>query len=311
MMELYIKENKLISYDEWRNILQGIRLLTKEQEDYKELLAKTIEQAILKRAQHLQAQKKNIGVFLSGGVDSALITYILAKNKIPITAYTVAFMDGNYQEPKDIAYAKKLSQELGIKQVLLTLNIDTAEALAKTTASILKEQTSALSLGVGMVEVAALQEAQVHNIDALFAGLGAEELFAGYQHHAQADNINESCWQGLHKMHDRDLKRDVAIGAHFNIALPTPFLDEELIELAMSIAGEEKVRKHQGIVQKKYCLRQAAELLGLNQEFVWRPKLAAQYGSRMDDAIYKVAKKHNMSKQAYIEQLLEQHTKAL
>ena len=39
-----------------------------------------------------------VGAFLSGGVDSSAVTAALAKGGSPVTAYTIGFEDGDYDE---------------------------------------------------------------------------------------------------------------------------------------------------------------------------------------------------------------------
>lgn len=44
--------------------------------------------------------------------------------------------------------------------------------------------------------------AKKDNVDVLFGGLGAEEIFAGYGRHKEAfkqNRVHEECWSGLKK----------------------------------------------------------------------------------------------------------------
>ena len=56
----------------------------------------------------------------------------------------------------------------------------------------------------------------------------------------------------------------------------------------MQIPGKRKLNKK----YKKIILREIAQDLGLPKEFAWRKKQAAQYGSKFDKAIYKLARKN-------------------
>ena len=56
---------------------------------------------------------------------------------------------------------------------------------------------------------------------------------------------------------------------------------------------------------KKIILREIAEDFGLEKEFAWRKKKAAQYGSNFVKGIDKLAKKHNFTtKKEYLQSLL-------
>jgi asparagine synthase (glutamine-hydrolysing) len=126
----------------------------------------------------------------------------------------------------------------------------------------------------------------------VFSGLGAEEIFAGYERHIGYDkkdysHVQEECWKGLLSMYQRDFLRDFSIAKKYKAELRTPFLDLELIKEAMKIPAELKINKE----CKKLILREAAEDMGLGEEYSWRKKLAAQYGARTTKAIQKLARK--------------------
>jgi asparagine synthase (glutamine-hydrolysing) len=154
--------------------------------------------------------------------------------------------------------------------------------------------------GVSSVVIAAKSIAKD---DVFFSGLGSEEIFAGYDRHAKSEDISEECWRGLEGMRARDLVRDASVGKALGITLLTPFLDEEVIVEAMRIPGREKiVGEH-----KKAVLRQAAEELGLPREIAWRRKQGAQYGSRFDKALDRLAARHGFRyKKEYLESLLRE-----
>ena len=95
-------------------------------------------------------------------------------------------------------------------------------------------------------------------------------------------------------MYKRDLMRDVPLAKNQKFKILTPFLDDNLIKTAMSIDGKKKINKS----YKKVVLRKAAEELGLPKEIAWRKKQAAQYGSKFDRAILRLARNK-----------LEKHTK--
>jgi asparagine synthase (glutamine-hydrolysing) len=135
----------------------------------------------------------------------------------------------------------------------------------------------------------------------LFSGLGSEELFAGYHRHRLAKDKQGECWQGLLNMYERDLLRDSAVASAARVSLITPFLDERLIATAMRIPAKHKMSDE----HSKLILRQAAQDLGLPKEFAWRGKKAAQYGSRLDKAISKLARKKGFKlKKDYLKSLI-------
>ncbi|HME87078.1 MAG TPA: asparagine synthase-related protein, partial [Candidatus Nanoarchaeia archaeon] len=82
-----------------------------------------------------------------------------------------------------------------------------------------------------------------------------------------------------------------------------PLLDEDVIIEAMKFEGDKKINAE----HKKIILREIAEELGLPKEFAWRKKQGAQYGSKFDRAIEKLAKMNGFFyKQEYIEHILKE-----
>ncbi|MBW2998698.1 ATP-binding protein, partial [Candidatus Woesearchaeota archaeon] len=58
---------------------------------------------------------------------------------------------------------------------------------------------------------------------------------------------------------------------------------------------------------KKYILRDMCEDLGLDKEFSFRKKKAAQYGSKFDKAIMRLAKNEKKTKSEYLRQFYDTH----
>jgi len=84
------------------------------------------------------------------------------------------------------------------------------------------------------------------------------------------------------------------------ITIITPFLDDELIVNAML---KRKIDKD----SNKIILREIAEDLGLPHAFAWRKKQGAQYGSRFDRALSKLAKRSGFElKKRYLDHLMHE-----
>lgn len=316
-MESYVVDGRLIAENEWK---QRVSELRKDVDECAGLdtsfshLKKELVNAVLVRAREILDANKKIGLFFSGGVDSTLIGFILKQHGIPFTAYTVGFQDEGTKMPEDVEESLVVAEQLGFEQKIIMLTLDAADVVFKKSAEILKENTNVVSLGVGGVVLAAAQAAKKDGITHFFGGLGSEELFAGYQRHDLANKnseaLQEECWNGLVAMWGRDLVRDCAIANALKISVHTPFLDPAVIRVGMAIPASEKIKakkNEKGVDEqvKKYCLRVVAEELKLPAAFAWRPKRAAQYGSRLDSALDKLAKKANLSsKSDYIAHIL-------
>jgi len=274
-----LSSGNLISYERWSNYIDSLK--TKEIIDNEEeavtKLKVAFESSIKKR---IPDQK--FGVLFSGGVDSSLIAYLCKKFSNNFICYTVG-MEGS----QDVESSYKVAKTLNLQHKVKLYSITDLENLFEETAKILgKELINIVNLGVGAVEVAAINLAEKDNVKIFFSGLGSEEIFAGYQRHEHSNNINEECWTGLKTTWERDFQRDFSISKAKNISFLTPFLDKGLIKIAMQI--DDKLKIKAGF--KKYILRKTAQDLGLDKVYSFRPKKAAQYGSNFDKAILKIAK---------------------
>jgi len=274
---------RLPSKERWEAHIDELRKNTVS--STKEELMKTLLTAVEKRV-----PKEKFGLFLSGGVDSSLLALILKKFTDNFVCYSVGIKGS-----RDLEAAKMAAEKLKLNWNHKEYSIEEVEAILKKTAKIF-EKPDVVNVGVGSVIVAA---AELADVKIFFGGLGSEEIFAGYQRHAHANDVNDECWKGLKEMWQRDLTRDAAIGKKLGINVRVPFLDDELIKKAMGIPGERKINTE----HKKIILREIAEELGLPKEIAWRQKQAAQYGSGFDKAMDKLAKKAGMSKSEYIKSL--------
>lgn len=298
--EFYIKDNKLISNEEWQKIILSIKNSIKEYLSDRSKAKEILKDEIIKAVEQRIPDEK-FGILFSGGVDSSLIALIAKKTGKEFICYTVGFKDENTKEPEDIIYAKKAAEEIGMELKVKIITLEQAHEIFKKAVKVLgTELNNVINVGVGSVVLGCIEMAKKDNIKHLFSGLGSEEVFAGYQRHKNAENKQAECWKGLINMYERDLLRDFAIAKNEKITFSTPFLDKELIGVAMRISDKFKINDN----DSKIILRETAEELGLPKEIAWRKKKAAQYGSRLDKAISKLAKKKGFEyKKDYLKSL--------
>ncbi|MDP3728649.1 MAG: asparagine synthase C-terminal domain-containing protein [bacterium] len=228
-----------------------------------------------------------VAIAFSGGVDSSLLAYLSEKLDREFILYTVGFSDS-----KDMLAAQTVADAMDWPIKVKIIQMEDVEALVKKVIAITGKRDP-VSVGVGCVMYSVLEMMQEQ---VLLTGIGSEELFAGYERHK--GDVQAACWDGLLHIWERDITRDLALTAHFGKELRLPFMDKELISYAMKIDPALKIGE-----QRKQILREAAVNLGLPKEFAFRKKSAAQYGSKFDFALEKLAKKKGLGKKEYLESL--------
>lgn len=280
------EQGNLFSETEWKK--HTCKLRSQVKPTNKREVEKALIEAIKKRI-----PSEKFGVFLSGGVDSSLIAFILHKLGADFTCYSVGI-----KESKDLEGAREFTKQFDLAWKHKIFTFEEIEETARKTKKIF-DKPDVVNVGVGSVVYACAELAKKDGVTLFFGGLGSEEIFAGYQRHEKVKDVNEECWQGLASMWQRDLTRDYALAKALGIRVLCPFLDDKLIITAMGISGHEKIKDG----HKKAILREIAEELGLPSEIAWREKRAAQYGSGFDKAFDKLAKQKRISKSEYIKQL--------
>jgi len=297
-MELYLdnkqeNNNQLISEQDWINLINTLQSQVTEKQLTEQEITNILNESLINAIKN-RIPKTKFGILFSGGIDSTLIALICKHLNLNFTCYTVGL-----ENSPDVIASKKIAEKYNLNHKIKILDLKTIENSVKKLKTIFKNipknSNLAVLYGVGIVVYEALNLAKQENTNILFAGLGSEEIFAGYHRHEKGD-ANEECWRGLKLMWQRDLLRDFTIGKKLGIQLRLPFLDDNLILAAMGIPSEKKISKE----HKKIILREIAEELGLPKEIAWRQKKAAQYGSGFDKVMEKLAKKAKLSKSEYV-----------
>jgi diphthine-ammonia ligase len=258
-----------------------------------ELKAKTSQ--LLEKAIEMRVPNQKVGLLFSGGVDSSVIALKLKQLGVPFKAYVT----GVTEEAEDVRFAKRVAKDLDIPLHISTITPREIENVLPALVPLI-EDANVVKATVGLTFYLACQEAAKDGCKVVFSGLGSEEIFAGYQRHKRALDVNKECLWGLRRIYERDLYRDDVITMHHGLELRLPFLDRTLAKFSLRIPSSYKLRDD----MTKWILRQVALDLGLPEEYAMRKKRAAQYGSKIDHAIGKLAKAKGKNKSDYLKEFL-------
>jgi asparagine synthase (glutamine-hydrolysing) len=141
-------------------------------------LARVVEESV---AAHLVADVP-VASFLSGGLDSSLITAIAARHDPGIEAYTITFRPEDQRleaMPDDALYARKMAAHLGIRLHEIEISPDIVKMLPEIV-DVLDEPIGDPAALNTMLMCRAAREA---GVKVLLSGMGADELFGGYRKH--------------------------------------------------------------------------------------------------------------------------------
>jgi asparagine synthase (glutamine-hydrolysing) len=132
-------------------------------------------------AAHLVADVP-VSTFLSGGLDSSLITVLAARHTREIDSYTISFRpeDQRFEAmPDDLTFARKLARQHGIRLHEVEIAPDVAELLPRMVQALDEPIGDAAAINAYLI----CQAARDAGVKVLLSGMGADELFAGYRKH--------------------------------------------------------------------------------------------------------------------------------
>ena len=114
-----------------------------------------------------------LGVFLSGGIDSSLVTAFAARERSGIRTFSIRFTDPSFDES---AHARTVAQHLGTTHLEEELSIGEAAKIVANLGEILDEP-----IGDGSIVPTYLLSRFVRrHVTVALGGDGGDELFAGY-----------------------------------------------------------------------------------------------------------------------------------
>ena len=118
---------------------------------------------------------KPLGVFLSGGVDSSLISAILAKKtEQPLHTFSVRFMGGSADYDESV-FAQTVASQLGTAHQTLEVAADAHRCLEDLALAFDQPVSNAAALPMYLISKAAKPY-----VDVALSGVGGDELFGGY-----------------------------------------------------------------------------------------------------------------------------------
>jgi len=259
-------KEKLPEDHDLANILQNVR--------------KLLEKAVQKR---LMADVP-LGVFLSGGLDSSLVSAIANKyySGEKLKSFSVG-LEGS----SDLIAAREVAQYLGTEHYEY---IYTEEELWNAIPKVIYHLESfEPSLVRSAIPNYFVSQLAAKHVKVILSGEGADELFSGYAYMKKIANLealDKELVRALSSLHNINLQRLDRVTMAHSLEGRVPFLDEELINYSLRTPVKWKLFAQKENKIEKWILRKAFEKTGyLPENILWRKKEEFSEGSGAKDTL--------------------------
>ena len=123
-----------------------------------------------------------VASFLSGGLDSSIVTVLAHQDASSVDAYTITFRPEDQKleaMPDDAVYARKVAARYGIKLHEIEISPDIVEMLPRMVDSLDEPIGDPAAINTVLM----CEAARERGVKVLLSGMGADELFGGYRKH--------------------------------------------------------------------------------------------------------------------------------
>ena len=244
--------------------------------EYEELIRTTLRRVVQKRL--IADEGIPVGVSLSGGLDSSLIAAIAREGRENLDTFVVGMKDSS-----DIFHSKEVADALGTNHHTYVYDFD--EMIKVLPEVIYHLESFDAPLIRSAIPNFFLARLAAESVKVMLTGEGADEIFGGYEYlSGVTDKIKfqQELWTITSNLHNTNLQRTDRMTMAHSIEGRVPFLDQEMIRLALSLPAELKF--HHGKGSEKTLLRNAFKG-SLPDNILRRPKQKFSHGAGSRDLL--------------------------
>lgn len=205
-------------------------------------------------------------LLFSGGLDTSVLAVLNPK----VLAVTVS-LEGNAD---DIYYCNLVARKFGFKHVHYVVDVDEAVSAIPDIIRILGSFDPALPNDLAVYF--GLKKAKELKVIAIATGDASDELFAGYSFMQEIEDLEGY----IRRIAKNMVFSSNDIATFFGLKIVQPFTDKNIVDFALKLPGEMKIREENGQIWGKWIVRKAFEGL-LPKEIVWQSKRPLEFGSGM------------------------------
>ncbi|XP_071954941.1 asparagine synthetase [glutamine-hydrolyzing]-like [Antedon mediterranea] len=273
---MFVSRHKFHLYDETPKWALETQTPKPEVDEHLANIRLLLTEAVRKRFM----ANRRIGCFLSGGLDSSLVSALVAKLateegvSYPIQTFSIG-MKGS----PDVAAARKVAAHIGSEHHEIGFTPEEGiEAVEDVIYSLESYDITTIRASVGMYLVSKYVKKETDTVVVL-SGEGADELCQGYIYFhmsPSAEDADKESRRLLDDLYLYDVLRGDRTTSAFGLEIRVPFLDHHFVSNFLSIPAKLRTPRH-GV--EKYILRKAFDGSGLlPEEILWRPKEAFSDG---------------------------------
>lgn len=261
------------------NIRKTIQPFSGSEADALPLIRETLYNAVQKRL----LSDVPVGVSLSGGLDSSIVSMLACKGTEQLHSFAVG-VEGS----EDLAAAQQMSEFLNTQHHQLIYNeADMVKALPEVLYYLETFDPALVRSAIPNYFLARLTS---DHVKVFLTGEGADEIYAGYEYlseFTQPEALQNETIEITEALHNTNLQRADRMSMAFGLEARVPFLDVKSVATALGFPPAWKL--HNGRVPK-HLLRQAfADELPEN--IVHRPKQKFSKGAGSSDLIAELAER--------------------
>jgi len=206
------------------------------------------------------------GLLFSGGLDTSIIAALKPK----VAAVTISLES----DAEDIYYSNLLAKEFGFKHAHYAVDTDEALDAIPDVIRILGSFDPAIPNDLAVYF--GLKKAKELGIIAIATGDASDELFGGYSFMQEIDDLERY----IRRITMTMTYSSNDICKFFGLKIAQPFTDKNVVDFALRLPREMKIREDNGKIWGKWILRKAFEDI-LPKETAWQSKRPLEYGSGM------------------------------
>jgi asparagine synthase (glutamine-hydrolysing) len=238
-----------------------------------ERVLQAVRDTLVAAVERSMAADVPVGTFLSGGLDSSLVTAIAAQVARD-QGWTLPTFSVGTSDSDDLRFARQLADDLGTNHHERIYNSDEAIDWVPEVIRVIESfDPMLIHSSVPNLLVAKLA---ARHVKVVLIGEGADELFAGYSHYGdidEGDQLHRELLATMEGLHNLGLQRVDRVTSSTGVEARIPFLDLDVVDLGVALPAAWKLTGDGR--PEKWLLRKAFEGW-LPDELLWRKK--AQFG---------------------------------